>query len=519
MQVDTERFTRLDDLMAEMEKTDARYRYSVAWLDCVRQRRGDERSILTRGDHASSGVLPDAPGGPAACEIPGDPTAPGAAVAPRVAGEPPCRSVPSTRPGSAPPRVRSGRSSPWPPSSTRSTPWAAGTCSTARWVRAVPVRRAPRPGRRRRGCRATPSPARASPRSSPCSSASARARRVRCPSPRRDGPWPSTSRSAPPGCPHLLDRLDELVADGRGPRLSGQGRPAAPGAAARHVPPARRDGGGVPAGRPRGRPGVGPVPAAGDRTMNDAFGHPQSIVVLGGTSDIARAHRGTDWPPTAAARRCSPDATVAARGRGRRTAPVGVPGRHRGLRCRGDRRRRRRSPMLRRRRRAGRPRDRGRRRAGDTRKPTRPTRTGWPHDDGQLHLARRGMTAVASDCARTGPRPHRRAVLRRRLSGSGAPTTSTGRPRRASTPSPWAWARRCAARACSVHVVRPGFVHTKMTDGPARRAFRGGTRPGGCRHRARPRTRPDGDLVAGRPALGVLGLPLLPQAVWRRLPG
>src|SRR5208283_2715072 len=37
-----------------------------------------------------------------------------------------------------------------------------------------------------------------------------------------------------------------------------------------------------------GPPGLGPLASPGDARMNDAFGHPQSVVVLGGTSEIAR---------------------------------------------------------------------------------------------------------------------------------------------------------------------------------------------------------------------------------------
>ena len=59
MRVDTERFRRLDDLMTKMEATDHEYRYSVAWLDCLPHRDGARRSVLTRGDHAPSAVLPD----------------------------------------------------------------------------------------------------------------------------------------------------------------------------------------------------------------------------------------------------------------------------------------------------------------------------------------------------------------------------------------------------------------------------------------------------------------------------
>jgi decaprenylphospho-beta-D-ribofuranose 2-oxidase len=59
IRVDSQRFIRLDDLMSTMEETDDRYRYSVAWLDCVVHRSGDHRSVLTRGDHAPSGAIPD----------------------------------------------------------------------------------------------------------------------------------------------------------------------------------------------------------------------------------------------------------------------------------------------------------------------------------------------------------------------------------------------------------------------------------------------------------------------------
>ena len=72
MKVDSRRFGRLEDLMSEMEETDDGYRYSVAWLDCVGHRGGRHRSVLTRGDHASCGAIPDrwrgrsreVPGGP-----------------------------------------------------------------------------------------------------------------------------------------------------------------------------------------------------------------------------------------------------------------------------------------------------------------------------------------------------------------------------------------------------------------------------------------------------------------------
>ena len=35
MRVDTERAHDLDDAMSRMEREDERYRYSVAWIDCL----------------------------------------------------------------------------------------------------------------------------------------------------------------------------------------------------------------------------------------------------------------------------------------------------------------------------------------------------------------------------------------------------------------------------------------------------------------------------------------------------
>jgi decaprenylphospho-beta-D-ribofuranose 2-oxidase len=59
MEVDSTRFTRLEDVMATMESSDDQYRYSVAWLDCLVRHDGGVRAVLTRGDHVPLRGLPD----------------------------------------------------------------------------------------------------------------------------------------------------------------------------------------------------------------------------------------------------------------------------------------------------------------------------------------------------------------------------------------------------------------------------------------------------------------------------
>jgi len=57
--VDTERAPDLDSTMDKLVTGDAGYRYSVAWIDCQSTGSRLGRSVLTRGDHARLGDLPD----------------------------------------------------------------------------------------------------------------------------------------------------------------------------------------------------------------------------------------------------------------------------------------------------------------------------------------------------------------------------------------------------------------------------------------------------------------------------
>jgi decaprenylphospho-beta-D-ribofuranose 2-oxidase len=85
MRVDTDRATDLDDLMALMADGDHRYRYSVAWIDCLARGRRLGRGVLTRGDHATARDLGPASRGDV-LRFGQEPTARVPSVCPRLVG-------------------------------------------------------------------------------------------------------------------------------------------------------------------------------------------------------------------------------------------------------------------------------------------------------------------------------------------------------------------------------------------------------------------------------------------------
>ncbi len=250
MQVDGRRFSRLEDVMTEMEETDDEYRYSVAWLDCVRHRDRRHRSILTRGDHASAGAIPDrcrAQQGGAGRTPDPDPSRP------RLDGSPTVSRSSALNEAWFPPRGprRRARSVRSPPFSTRWTAWADGTCSTA------PT-----------GSCSTSSPchpgrgdvveeAVAAISSSGVPSFLAVLKRF---GPGTPGPLSFAQQGwtlaldfpiGPPALPGLLDRLDDQVASADGRVYLAKDDAPAAGPAPRHVPAAGGDAHRLPACRSR----------------------------------------------------------------------------------------------------------------------------------------------------------------------------------------------------------------------------------------------------------------------------
>ncbi len=239
------------------------------------------RGVLTSGDHSGPGE----PGSLPAWTPPRAGAFGGAHVGAVRAGQP--RHRPRLQRGLLPrgPGARHRpRRHPSPPSSTPSTSSTAGTARTAARVRAVPVRRRRR-RRDRGGARALPP--RAHHRSScRCSSGS--------------GPASGAPLSFPPAGWTLAVDVPATPDVGcharpcrrprggrRRPLLLGQRRPRSTRSS---FPTCTRDlPAGAAAGRPRPRRRVRLRPLQEARTVLDALAAPQSVLVLGATSEIAAA--------------------------------------------------------------------------------------------------------------------------------------------------------------------------------------------------------------------------------------
>ena len=67
--VDTDRFADLDGVMSAMASGDDAYRYSVAWVDCMRRGAHMGRAILTRAEHATSNDVEPSLKGPKSARL------------------------------------------------------------------------------------------------------------------------------------------------------------------------------------------------------------------------------------------------------------------------------------------------------------------------------------------------------------------------------------------------------------------------------------------------------------------
>ena len=298
--------------------------YSVAWIDTVAARPGP-RAVGADPRRARPAGRARRPPRPHAAPAAGRPATrrapPWCSRRAGVARLGPCLQRALVPQGAPPPRAASCRRS--PRSSTRSTGSATGTGSTARagfvqYQFVVPdgaedvVRDA-----------VDGWPRAATRRSSPCSSGSARRTPACCPSRSPAGPSRSTSRPGR-GSPRCSTTSTRVVAEAGGrvylakdSRLSARTFAAMYPRADEFARRARPGGPGAVSSPPTWPDVSGCDP--GDGSMIDALGRPQSLLLLGGTSDIALAVARA-WSDAA------PGVTVAARPgrpprrRGRRTA-------------------------------------------------------------------------------------------------------------------------------------------------------------------------------------------------------
>ena len=458
-----------------MSESDADFRYSVAWIDLLANGRHLGRGVLTNGEHASARR--------ARC-----PSRPAPRSRTQAGSWSTCRRS-CRRPGvinrlsvaafnemwfRKAPRVPGGRAADRSrPTSTRSISSATGTACTARrgflqYQFVVPFGAetdAAHGDRADLGGRAADLPHRAQ-------ALRARATRVRSASRPAVGRWRSTCRLASAGLSTLLHGLDRLVLDAGGRHYLAKDFQTTPERRPTRLPPTRRVA--------RRAPSASTPPACGRATSAAA----SACTPPGAVDDTCRTHSRNHR------RSCCSAAPARSGGRSSTSCCPGHA--HAGARLPASRRRR--SPnaspddgltvdvvqfdaadtasherFVRRPRRASRrPRcgDRGLRRARIAGASSTPTRRPRPRRCTSTTPVRVSSTLASGGAdAPPGPRPHRRAVERGRRAWACHRTSCTARRRPASTPSPRASATRSPAPGVKVTVVRPGFVHSKMTRG------------------------------------------------------